>query len=38
MASAKKHKIRSHRGYSNKESNKRQGFIIIASHNHKANK
>lgn len=38
MASAKKHKIRSNRGYSTKESNKRRGFIIIASHNQKANK
>lgn len=38
MASVKKHKERSHRGYSQKESNKQRGFIIIASHNHKAQK
>jgi hypothetical protein len=38
MASAKKHKERSQRGYSKKESNKQRGFIIIASHNHKAQK
>lgn len=38
MASAKKHKKRSKRGYSQAESNKQRGFIIIASHNHKAQK
>ena len=38
MASIKKHKERSHRGYSQKESNKQRGFIIIASHNHKTQK
>ena len=36
MASIKKHKERSHRRYSQKESNKQRGFIIIASHSHKA--
>lgn len=38
MANAKKHAQRSKRGYSQKEAEKRRGFIIISSHNHKAQK
>lgn len=38
MATAKKHKERSKRSYSHKQQNKRNGFVIVTSHNNKVQK